>query len=114
MPGDESPGQLIGSFAALLAPHPANEEKLVRWIAGARAADLPNLRSFTRGLDLDIKAATAALTLPYHNGRTEGVNTKTKMLKRQMFGRAGFELLRHRILLGLDHGTLPPEVRQSR
>lgn len=105
---------LIASFAALLVPDPANEEKLVRWIAGARAADLPNLHSFTRGLDLDMKAAVAALTLPYHNGRTEGVNTKTKMLKRQMFGRAGFELLRHRILLGLSHGTSPPELRQSR
>ena len=91
---------LIGSFAALLVPDPGNEEKLVRWIAGARAADLPNLHSFTRGLDLGMKAATAALTLSHHNGRTEGVNTKTKMLKRQMFGRAGFELLRHRILLG--------------
>ena len=104
---------LIGSFAALLVPDPANEEKLVQSIAGARAADLPNLHSFTRGLDLDIKAATAALTLPYHNGRTEGVNTKTKMLKRQMFGRAGFELLRHRILLGLGHGSSPPKEQQS-
>ena len=35
------------------------------------------MHSFTRGLDLDIQAATAALTLPHHNGRTEGVNTKT-------------------------------------
>ena len=42
----------------------------------------------------------AALTLPYNNGGTEGVNTKTKLLKRQMYGRAGFSLLRHRILLG--------------
>jgi transposase len=91
---------LIGSFAAMLVPDPANQEKLQQWITDARAADLPNVHSFTRGLDLDIKAATAALTLPYHNGRTEGVNCKTKMIKRQMFGRAGFELLRHRILLG--------------
>jgi transposase len=36
----------------------------------------------------------------HHNGTTEGVNTKTKLLKRQMYGRASFELLRHRILLG--------------
>jgi transposase len=104
---------LIGSFAALLVPDIANEERLLRWIVQARAADLPNLHSFTRGLDLDVKAATAALTLPYHNGRTEGVNTKTKMLKRQMFGRAGFELLRHRILLGLSHGPSPLKMRQS-
>jgi len=91
---------LIGSFAAMLDPDPANEGKLLRWIADARAADLPHLHSFTRGLDLDLKAATAAVTLPHHNGRTEGVNNKTKMIKRQMYGRAGFGLLRHRILLG--------------
>ncbi|GAA5107683.1 hypothetical protein GCM10025762_12660 [Haloechinothrix salitolerans] len=37
--------------------------------------------------------------LGFHNGRTEGVNTNTKLIKRQMYGRAGFSLLRHRILL---------------
>ena len=51
--------------------------------------------------------------MPHHNGRTEGVNTKTKMIKRQMYGRAGFTLLRHRILLGLSHVRSPPKVRQS-
>ena len=90
---------LITSFAALLAPDPGNDARLRQWITGARAVDLPHLHSFTRGLDLDIQAATAALTMPHHNGRTEGVNTKTKMIKRQMYGRAGFTLLRHRILL---------------
>jgi transposase len=63
------------------------------------AVDLPNVHAFTRGLGLDIDDAIAAVTLPFHNGRTEGVNTKTKMIKRQMYGRAGFTLLRHRILL---------------
>ena len=92
---------LIRSFAALLTPDPGNEARLRQWITDARAADLPHLHSFARGLDLDIDAATAALTLPHHNGRTEGVNNiKTKMIKRQMYGRAGFGLLRHRILLG--------------
>ena len=90
---------LIRSFATLLAPGPGNDARLRQWITGARDADLPCVHSFTRGLDLDIQAATAAVTLPHHNGRTEGVNTKTKMIKRQMYGRASFELLRHRILL---------------
>jgi transposase len=89
----------IGSFAALLAPDPGNAGLLRQWITAARAADLPHLHAFTNGLDLDIQAATAALTLPHHNGRTEGVNTRTKMIKRQMYGRASFALLRHRILL---------------
>ena len=91
---------LVGSFAALLTPHPANEAKLSGWAQAARAADLPSLHTFTRGLDLDRQAVIAAATWPFHNGRTEGVNTKTKMIKRQMYGRAGFTLLRHRILLG--------------
>ncbi len=100
MPGDESPARLTGSFAAMLDPGPAGEGKLQQQASDARAADPPHLHSFTRGLDLGIKAATAALTLPHHNGQTEGVNCKTKMLKRQMDGRAGFGLLSHRILLG--------------
>jgi len=91
--------ELIRSFAALLAPDPGNDARLRQWIADARIAGLPHVHSFTRGLDPDIQAATAALTMPHHNGRTEGVNTRTKMIKRQMYGRAGFELLRHRILL---------------
>ena len=105
---------LITSFAALLSPDPGNDARLRQWITDARAADLPCLHSFTRGLDLDIQAVTAALTLPHHNGRTEGVNTKTKMIKRQMYGRAGFTLLRHRILLALRHASSPPKMRQSR
>ena len=91
---------LIRSFATLLKPDPANEARLKDWAETARASDLPNVHAFARGLDLDIDAAIAAVTLPFHNGRTEGVNTKTKMIKRQMYGRAGFTLLRHRILLG--------------
>ncbi len=59
-----------------------------------RATDLPHLRAFTRGLDRGREAVNAALTLPYHNGGTEGVNTKTKLIKHQMYGRAGFTLLR--------------------
>jgi transposase len=92
--------RLISSFAAMPGPGPGNKDKLQQRITDARTAGLPHLHSFTRGLDPGTKAATAALTLPHHNGRTEGVNCKTKMIKRQMFGRAGFDLLRHRILLG--------------
>jgi transposase len=63
----------------LSKPDPRSRERnqLWQWITDARAADLPYVHSCTRGLDLDIQAATAAVTLPHHNGRTEGVNTKT-------------------------------------
>ena len=91
------------SFAPLLRPEPGNADRLKDWIACVRTEDLPHLHAFARGLDQDRNAVEAGLTLPYHNGRTEGVNTKTKLIKRQMYGRASFQLLRHRILLGSQH-----------
>jgi transposase len=106
--------ELVRTFATLLKPDPANQARLSEWMSAARSCDLPSVHAFTRGLDLDAQAAIAAVTLPFHNGRTEGVNTKTKMIKRQMYGRAGFTLLRHRILLALRHVTSPPKQSQSR
>jgi transposase len=90
---------LVRGFATLLKPAEGNDVKLTEWITAARTVDLPHLRSFTNGLEIDRPAVNAGLTLPYHNGRTEGVNTRTKRIMRQMHGRAGFDLLRHRILL---------------
>lgn len=90
----------IRDFAKLLTPREGNADRLSRWIVPVRAANLPHLHAFTRGLDRDRDAVIAALTLPYSNGPTEGVNIKTKRIARQMHGRAGFTLLRHRILLG--------------
>lgn len=90
----------IRDFAKLLTPREENGDGLSRWITQVRTTDLPHLQAFTRGLDRDRAAVIAALTLPYSNGPTEGVNTKTKRIARQMHGRAGFNLLRHRILLG--------------
>lgn len=90
---------LVRGFAALLTPAQGNDLKLTEWITATRAAALPHLHSFTNGLEIDRPAVDAGLTLPYHNGRTEGVNTRTKRIIRQMHGRAGFDLLRHRILL---------------
>jgi transposase len=40
-----------------------------------------------------------AVTLPFHNGGTEGENTKTERIMRQIHDRAGFDLPRHHILL---------------
>ncbi len=93
----------VYDFAMLLRPKKSNADQLEAWIAAVRDEDLPHLHSFTRGLEQDRAAVTTGITLPFHNGRTEGVNTKTKQIMRQMYGRAGFRLLRHRILLGSTH-----------
>ena len=54
----------------------------------------PELRSFAAGIRNDQQAVTNGLTLPYSSGKVEGTVNKIKMLKRQMYGRAGFDLLR--------------------
>ncbi|KYG51841.1 transposase [Streptomyces sp. WAC04657] len=90
----------VRTFAPLLKPRPENADALDHWISQVRTTDLPHLQAFTRGLERDRDAVIAALTLPYSNGSTEGTNTKTKWMARQMHGRAGFTLLRHHILLG--------------
>ncbi|MFH9735733.1 transposase [Streptomyces sp. NPDC017260] len=81
---------LIHRFAVLLDPGDGNAALLSTWITSAQAEDLPHLRAFTRGLEKDRAAVDAAFTLPHHNGGTEGVNNKTKVIKRQMYGRASF------------------------
>src|ERR1022692_9449 len=58
----------------------------------------PELHSFTTGIRQDEQAVRNGLTLPWSSGLVEGLNTRTKLIKRQMYGRAGFPLLRKRIL----------------
>lgn len=69
------------------------------WLEDAAATGLPEFRSFATGLQRDKAAIVAAVSLPYSNGQTEGHITKLKLLKRSMYGRASFELLRRRVLL---------------
>jgi transposase len=71
---------LVAAFAALLTPEQDNPARLQAWMDSARSSDLPHVHSFVRGLNQDVKAVNAALSRPYHNGRTESVNTRTKMM----------------------------------
>jgi transposase len=64
-----------------------------------RKDDLPSLHNFAAGLKRDLAAVTAGLTLRWSSGVVEGHVNRIKMLKRQMYGRAGFRLLRKRVLL---------------
>jgi hypothetical protein len=92
----------VAAFAKLLAHHRTNDGTLAApqtWIDAVTGDDLPALHSFTQGLQKDRTAVQAGLDLPYSNGATEGVNSTTKLLKRQTYGRAGFALFRQRILL---------------
>lgn len=66
--------------------------------AWRRAAEEGPLRRFAAGLAADIDAVRAAIALPWSNGPTEGQINRPKLLKRQVYGRAGFDLLRARVL----------------
>ncbi len=73
-------------------------ERLRPWMEEAAKSGIPELKSFVGGIERDYDAVKAALRLPWSQGVTEGKVNKLKTLKRQMDGRAGFPLLRQRLL----------------
>ncbi|MDQ2787364.1 MAG: ISL3 family transposase [Chloroflexota bacterium] len=81
--------------------HERQGEEIDAWIARVTAAEIADLQRFAVGLLLDKAAVQAGLTLEWSNGQTEGQVNRLKSVKRQMYGRAGFDLLRQRVL----HGT---------
>ena len=75
------------------------QQELEGWLTATEADDQPELHSFANGIRRDLQAVTAGLTLPYSSGAVEGNVTRIKMIKRQMYGRASFALLRKRVIL---------------
>jgi transposase len=69
------------------------------WLARAQGCSLSALQTFATGLLRELEAFKAAVTLPWSNGPLEGNINKLKFIKRQMYGRASFPLLRKRVLL---------------
>src|SRR3954447_6678089 len=69
------------------------------WLEEARSCGVPAVETFAIGLQKDEAAIRAALTLPWSSGQAEGQINKLKLIKRQMYGRANFDLLRRRVLL---------------
>jgi len=88
----------VRSFAEMMTQRRGQQE-LEGWLTAVENDDQPELRSFANGIRRDQAAVTAWLTLPYSSGAVEGNVTRIKMIKRQMYGRAGFALLRKRIIL---------------
>jgi transposase len=68
------------------------------WIAEVQQTGVKELRAFARGLLKDAAAVHAGLSLVWSNGPTEGFIHRLKLIKRQAYGRAGVDFLRHRIL----------------
>lgn len=66
------------------------------WFA---AHGINHINRFINGVTSDLDAVTAGLSLSFSSGPVEGNVNRIKMLKRQMYGRANFDLLRKRVLL---------------
>jgi transposase len=89
----------VASFAEMMTSRTGDRD-LEAWLIAVEADDgQPDLRSFATGIRHDQQAVTNGLTLPYSSGKVEGTVNKIKTLKRQMYGRAGFDLLRTRVIL---------------
>jgi len=72
--------------------------RLTPWLVRAQSSSSVELRGFASGIKRDYAAVKAALSLPWNQGQVEGQITRLKFLKRQMYGRAHFDLLRSRVL----------------
>ena len=71
---------------------------LERWLGQAQRSEIAELVSFAEGIRRDDAAVAAALGAEGSQGQTEGQVNRLKLIKRQMYGRAGFDLLRQRVL----------------
>jgi transposase len=87
----------VTAFAEILTGR--HGDRLNSWMTSVDTDDLPHLHRFATGLKRDYQAVRNGLTLPHSSGTVEGTVNRIKMIKRQMYGRANFDLLRKRILL---------------
>lgn len=83
-------------FAALVRREGSGT--LEEWLGEAEQSSSAEMRGFSGGIRQDQAAVEAALALPWSNGPVEGQVNRLKVIKRQMYGRANFDLLRHRVL----------------
>jgi transposase len=73
-------------------------EDFDEWLENALSCGVKDFETFAMGFKRERSAVEAALTLPYSNGQTEGQINRLKLIKRSMYGRASFDLLRQRVL----------------
>jgi transposase len=87
---------LSQDFLGILRERRAQDLK--DWIRAAKSSQVTELKSFAKSVLQDYAAIYAACSLPWSQGQVEGQINRLKCLKRQMYGRAQFDLLRHRVL----------------
>jgi transposase len=73
-------------------------DALTSWLAKSVESDIPEFKRFVTGIHRDYEAVVASVQHHWSNGQVEGQVHRLKLLKRQMYGRSGFPLLRRRVL----------------
>ena len=68
------------------------------WLRRAKASGIQEFQGFVAGMWRDYAAVAAAFSMEWNNGQVEGQVNRLTLLKRQGYGRAGFDLLRQRVL----------------
>ena len=86
----------VQQFVTLLKER--NAQPLSTWLWDCQMSGISDLVTFAQGLEKEGAALHAAFTLPYSNGPVEGKINKLKFIKRSMYGRSGFPLLRQKVL----------------
>ena len=88
--------ELAQAFVRLL--HEQTDAGLTPWFKEVQRSQVPELISFAKGLQRDEAAVRVGLSLKWSQGPVEGTINKLKLIKRSMYGRANFDLLRTRVL----------------
>jgi transposase len=74
-------------------------DQLDIWLAQAKASRFPAFRRLSASLQREYNSLKAAVLLPWSSGQVEGQVNRLKLIKREMYGRASFTLLKQRVLL---------------
>ena len=96
LPGPENSAGTALDFAAMVRRRV--KVQLPEWLRAAARSRLKELVGFARGISEDYEAVRNALTYEWSNGQLEGQVNRLKLIKRMMYGRAKFDLLRARVL----------------
>ena len=90
--------KLVQIFKTMLARGCGNIRRWINFVMSSKYK-LAGLKTFARGLSRDIKAVGNGINMHWSNGAVEGHVNRIKSIKRQMYGRASFELLRKKVIL---------------
>ena len=74
-------------------------EELDIWIKNTRKYKIAEINSFLNGIERDLDAVKNGVKYEYNNGLAEGSVNKIKLIKRVMYGRCSFNLLKQKVLL---------------